>query len=319
MQDEHTIQGLKDFKSKTDGLPLLYLAAKSSNLRTVKTIVSNTKIEHTDTDMDGRSLAQFLWVEKEFIDKEKIQLLHQHEQISDSDFFVMICAKGFDPLEQEDKYMHTFVQSYIKKNGVNMKGRNIGQFPIYAASRSGHDSLVSMLIENNADVTLQNEDEETPLWISCLKGNANIAEILLEGAKADNSCDVTTYVNQADENDKSPIWICAWLNHVDVMKILVRYNANVDNPDSLGRSPLRIAIEQENLDGIELLRAHRAQIAEEERQQIDALMKRLRYEYICIHIYKVLCYCIYQFTCAASWLITTLICPFIANSLYRHF
>ena len=227
MQEGAAVEELADFRSHGDGLPLLYLAVRHNNLQLVKAIVSCTQISNSNTDIKKRSVAQFIWNEHKCIDIEIVQFLHEREIISDSDFFVLACAIGFSAGETN---VNEFVTNYIKRNGVNVKGTETTQLPIYAASRGGQKLIVSMLLENNADVVPVNADGETALWASCVEDQIDIAKLLLEKANTDS--DTTIYVNQADHDEKTPIWICACLSHNNILVLLLKYNPNIDMPDS---------------------------------------------------------------------------------------
>jgi len=55
-----------------------------------------------------------------------------------------------------------------------------GDTPLHIACRRGHEALIKLLLEYNADVDYKNDKGETPLHVSCSRGIADEVELLLQ-------------------------------------------------------------------------------------------------------------------------------------------
>ncbi len=53
---------------------------------------------------------------------------------------------------------------------MSMQKTNIGMMPLHDACQNGHKSVISLLLENGADLNAQDEDGETPLHEACQFG-----------------------------------------------------------------------------------------------------------------------------------------------------
>ena len=223
---------------------------KENNINILQSIVSKKNFSHTDVDC--KDLTEFVWDEIDHINSETIWLLHRSSIIHAKDFMVIICAKGLD--SENETMIKTFIHEH--KHLINTNGEYIRQYPIHVAINHCHGSTVHLLIDNNADVTLRGDNNETPLYASCLKGDAEITDAILSKVLQDGSSDVNTYINKCNDDEKTPLWICAYSNRIDHMEKLLTHNPDMEKPDSRGRSPVGIAHECGNEEAVELLQKH---------------------------------------------------------------
>ena len=138
------------------------------------------------------------------------------------------------------------------KADVNPEGNSLRiPTPLYTASQEGHASIVKTLVKGKADVN-RKVDEVTPLFISAQEGHKGCVSVLLN---AGANC------NSENKDHASPLFIAAQKGHTAICKKLLKDSRIiVDDPSKDGTTPLLIAIQIGNLDEIEMLLKHGADI-----------------------------------------------------------
>jgi ankyrin repeat protein len=54
-----------------------------------------------------------------------------------------------------------------------------GATPLYVASENGHEGIVSVLLNNDADVNICRSKGSTPLFVACMEGHELVVKLLL--------------------------------------------------------------------------------------------------------------------------------------------
>ena len=107
---------------------------------------------------------------------------------------------------------------------------------MYAAAE-GHEEIVSILIQAEADVNAMNELGRTSLMFSASYGFFEIAEMLLEkGARTD---DVPN-----DETGWTAIIAASFSGHRNLVRLLLEHGADQNIRDTSGKTALMWAEEQ---------------------------------------------------------------------------
>ena len=123
-----------------------------------------------------------------------------------------------------DQYMYnTHLISLLIKYGANVNTvSKYGESALYYASKHGHKDIVSLLINNGADVNIGNADgNNQPIWAAAYKGHLDIVKLLVnEGANINFS-------------KYEPIAWAAKEGHVDIVNYLIENGADV-NKNYLG-------------------------------------------------------------------------------------
>lgn len=191
--------------------------------------------QNLDNSIDVTRLALFLDAGADFSAKtnNKETLLHkvfrnQHENVY------------FYKDEEDIKGKVTF----LVEHGVDVNGQDMfGNTPIYYARTK--EGVLSVL-ENGADLTVQNKTKQTPLlWFMCKETtNADIVETLLERGSD---------VNAQDMHGNTVLHYAAW-NGVNekVLSILRQYNAK-NLKDFQGNLPCNVAYQRGHQHLIEML------------------------------------------------------------------
>lgn len=153
---------------------------------------------------------------------------------------------------------------------------NFGRTPLSAACERGHIDAVKKLLDNDADLEIAGDNEHTALHTAACNGHAEIVKLLLEkGAK----------IHNGSNGSKTPLY-CACLNghhqvaqmllqwepdmitthegwiplvaaseggFLDLARLLIHNGADIDAPDSLGRTPLYVACGEGHIEIVRLL------------------------------------------------------------------
>ncbi|GAB1866370.1 Transient receptor potential channel pyrexia [Camponotus japonicus] len=152
--------------------------------------------------------------------------------------------------------------------------------PLHLAATLGNVHCIKLLLEYNADVTIQTANTKlTPLHLTAEKGNAECTRLLLNaGAKTEtrNSSDQTAMhlatlaqsvetidilieagaeVNAADNKGRIPLHnaVAKTLRGSEMVKTLIQAGASVNKADKCGYTPLHIAALNENSHSVVML------------------------------------------------------------------
>ncbi|XP_052062916.1 ankyrin-1-like [Mytilus californianus] len=124
--------------------------------------------------------------------------------------------------------------SLLDKNGKSFEvdfSKFGSPFPIHIQYRSYdiHRSIVQLLLEHQADVSLRNYKGQTALHIACESGDCDVVEMLLE-RKAD--------IAVCDNEGNSPLDLACQREHTDVVKLLLVSITDISQLDNDGKTVL---------------------------------------------------------------------------------
>eukprot|EP00919_Chromeraceae_sp_WS-2016_P033014 GHVR01078058.1.p1 GENE.GHVR01078058.1~~GHVR01078058.1.p1 ORF type:complete len:993 (+),score=183.42 GHVR01078058.1:31-2979(+) len=142
---------------------------------------------------------------------------------------------GRAPIHFISKHQHTDIARLILEGGANVDTKtHSGETPLLIAVREGNDVMVKFLIENNADVTIQDIYGRSCLHAAvslgnCLKKHQHMLEKL---------CEAGGDANARDAWGASPIH----LSTRQCIPSLLRCGANIYATDKLGLSALHYAM-----------------------------------------------------------------------------
>lgn len=117
------------------------------------------------------------------------------------------------------------------------------QTPLVAACLSGHLSIASLLLNNNASIDNPCKDG-TALFAVCNVGCFEAAHFLLERRANPNYSDIGGF---------TPLFVAADANDPLIVSLLIEWNADVDQADDIGLTPLMLASGAGNIDIVDLL------------------------------------------------------------------
>ena len=142
--------------------------------------------------------------------------------------------RNFETLEMllKDKQVTTILNAY---------GTETTDTPLTLAVKQSDNNLVSLLIDNGADVTAPNASKETPIFIASSKSNLKIVTILLNKMKKNASLD------QQAKNGMTALYVATCNNSHDIVKLLIENGANII-PQDTGSTPLHIAVKHNKFE-----------------------------------------------------------------------
>lgn len=135
------------------------------------------------------------------------------------------------------------------KANINQPLLHEAATPLYIASQNGHTELVATLLEHKAEVGSANSSME-PLYAAVQGNHITLAKCLLD--------------HRANIEAKKPfmgatvLFVAAYLNHTELIGILLEYGANHEALNYMYKTPLDIAQERHNTSATALLLLHHA-------------------------------------------------------------
>lgn len=161
---------------------------------------------------------------------------------------------------------------FLCKNGANIneKGPH-GNTPLCAAviAFRGYIVPVQILVGYDADITLQNNNGKTPLFIACDKGFFDIVKYFLEKLtnkfrdenRKINRVALTQDVDIPRNDGVTPLFIASENGHSDVVLELLKCNPNLDAVRITdGATPLYVAFQNEHYEIVDLLLSEGAEV-----------------------------------------------------------
>ena len=127
----------------------------------------------------------------------------------------------------------SIVQIFLKKGGINVNKRDAeGNTPLYYACLKGFRDIVTILLDNDADVSIANNSSEIPLHATARSGNKEIIGKLIQyGANLDAT----------DKEGRTPL-ICLLDNkRTDAALFLIEQGADTEITDNTGHKAIDYA------------------------------------------------------------------------------
>jgi ankyrin repeat protein len=166
---------------------------------------------------------------------------------------------GLRPLHYAINFENTAIAGLIMTHGADLNARdNDGRTPIYYAIYSDNFLMIMSLLNNQASLDVQNNNHDTPLAYAM---NINQPIAFLIAIYQRESAVVAELLNNGisfDYDGNTPLHIATSLNANELIAIILNNAINVDvnSPNSYGRTPTGIAIENDNYHALNLINYH---------------------------------------------------------------
>ncbi|WP_341816915.1 ankyrin repeat domain-containing protein [Wolbachia endosymbiont (group A) of Agelastica alni] len=174
-----------------------------------------------------------------------------------------------------------FVLPVEKRGDINSAESEYGWTPLHCVVYYNRKDVVSILIDQGADISAKDKDGKTPFEIASEQNHTEVANFLsekqgeynrslLNAVKKRDISEITDLLNRgADVNVKNnrgdtPLHLVARNGHLEVVEKLIENGANVNEKDIHGETPLHRAAEKGRLEVVEKLIENGANVNEKD-------------------------------------------------------
>lgn len=147
----------------------------------------------------------------------------------------------------EWKYNDSVIFLLDKKAEIN-KRNNYGETPLYSAIKANSPDTLKLLIAYDAEYIIKDLQGNTPLHYCINKNAIECARTLLskvEEKSGKDSAELAAFVDAKNLSGRTPLALSASLNYDDIARLLLEYNANVNESDVFGNSIIMEAVKAE--------------------------------------------------------------------------
>jgi len=158
------------------------------------------------------------------------------------------------------------ITKFFLERNADVEVKNILQStPLLLAAWRGHEDIVRYLLEHNADIEARNYYQETALIRAATSSRTHIVKLLLQHNASSSVVDVEgrsalhkaaivevaqllleanpQLINLQDLKGFTPLHSVVFQNQLDLVKLYIKYGADLMQKDKVGRTPIDIAQE----------------------------------------------------------------------------
>lgn len=160
-------------------------------------------------------------------------------------FILIIVTLFFSCKTEEEKLLQYVTENDFEKleeliindSLINLNIKNEKSSPLCFISIDNENSnILELLLKNNIDTRLINKDSLTVLGYSLMKNNVKAVEIILK---------YDTLANTLCYKSMYPLHLASSNGNLDIVTILLKKRANINQPDSFGNTPIFYASDLE--------------------------------------------------------------------------
>ena len=152
--------------------------------------------------------------------------------------------RGFFENPTPNENIRWLVRKISKEdNNINEKDDELGRTALYLCCKKGFVKIAKLLLENDADINLQNNQGFTPLMIACQENKIYIVKLLLEG----KDCNVNLQSNN-EFGKRTALMIACEKGYIEIVKLLLErkdVNVNLQTNNGWSWSALMISCQKE--------------------------------------------------------------------------
>eukprot|EP00057_Strongylocentrotus_purpuratus_P003131 XP_003725987.1 PREDICTED: transient receptor potential cation channel subfamily A member 1 isoform X1 [Strongylocentrotus purpuratus] len=166
--------------------------------------------------------------------------------------------EGMTPLHRAAVYNRVESMAFLIHEGAVIDGVDDNGFtPLFCAAWKGHTSAGELLLTRGADVHVFDVRHKSPLHWAAEMDHLSFLQFLLRHGGY-------SLRNEADENDQTTLHYAAESGNVDMIKLLIKYEAEGDVRDVLCKTPVHIAAQAGFVDCVEQLLGHTPMLLNED-------------------------------------------------------
>lgn len=197
----------------TDGQSIVHYFVKTRNIKGIQQCVKKS-IPISVKDVNGKTPLDIAF--EMLTDETSVKIVAE------------LIRGGAEEIDNE----YSYLWNAIETRNLNIRLQD-GQTPLHLASIMGHKPVVSYLLQNDVDPTVQDSSGATPLHEAVRYGNLDIAQMLID-AKAN--------VNAKDNLGKTPVMLFFQKDKIlDTYKFLIDNHADLRQKDMFGDTVLHTA------------------------------------------------------------------------------
>ena len=234
-----------DLTEYQNGFLPIHIAAHYGKSEMIKMLVTHRVAIHAKTKTKEKVTALHLAAYSGHL--ESVKVLVNHGAIIEAP-----SVNGSTPLRLAAGRGNVLVTKFLLEKGADPNTKcNEAKTPLYDAVTREHLGITELLLHHGANVTLPSIDGETPIHHAIIVGNAKMLELLV-------SADPQALSHTNVMATEPPLITACKLQKAALVKVLLNRKAdpNVCNKDSM--TPLAVASCLENLEIMELLIKHSA-------------------------------------------------------------
>ena len=140
----------------------------------------------------------------------------------------------------------------LKTNGkdpsseITVQNEN-GNSPLHLAVIQGNIEMTKLLLKHNAPLNLMNNAGNNPFFEAVMKGKLEVVQTILDKLKTSKR-DLSLVINFQNEEGNCPLHIAAMLGYTKITEILLEHNASTNLENREGKTPGQILYQRGNRD-----------------------------------------------------------------------
>jgi len=207
-------------------------------------------------------------------DKKTVEILHKYgarinRNNLNNETPLHLAAENAKELEDDlEDDESTEIVRFLVDNGARINQQNrAGISPIMIAACKGNVNVVKYLSSRDADLEYKDRNDQTIIHLAAKNDQSAVIHALLE-----KNDDAHYLVNENDQFDNTPLHLACQFGFLETVKVLLKYDADIDNKNEDEQTPFHLAAKHGHVDVVQcLVEANRSAIFHKDEDDNTAL------------------------------------------------